>query len=40
LPADAALNQNLSPRPDSTITVLAITMIELIVDFAAPFCHC
>ena len=40
LPAVAALNQNRPPRPDSTITVLATNIIELIVDSAAPFCHC
>ncbi len=40
LPAEAALNQNLLPRPDSSITVRAIIMMELIVDSAALFCHC
>ncbi len=36
----AALNQNRPPNPDSTIIVLASSMIELIVDLAGPFCMC
>ncbi len=40
MPAAAALNQELHPSPDSTMTVLAISIIELIVDSAGPFCHC
>ena len=39
LPAVSALNQNRPPSPDSVITVLAIIMIQLIVDSAAPFSH-
>ena len=43
-PAVAALNQNWpptwAPSPDSAISVLAISIMELFVDSAAPFCHC
>ncbi len=37
VPAAAALNQNQPPSPDSAMTVLAIEIIELIVDSAAHF---
>ena len=37
---NARRNQNLPPSPDSIMTVLAISIIELIVDSAGPFCHC
>ncbi len=40
VPAAAALNQNQPHSPDSAMTVLAINIIELMSDSAAPFCQC